>query len=119
MVHEEIGAVLLGRDRVGLGDRHHLEAPKTHLDPARGAGVGAQHALDDHRRLLGEPGAFLPRGGRQVLDAGHALHHAAAVADHQELDLPARAPMNHPAAQLDGLAHVGRRIRDADPGGDP
>ncbi len=57
MLHEEIDAVFLGRDGVGLALRHALndfDVLDIELEAAGGALIGTHLAGDNHRRLLGQ-----------------------------------------------------------------
>ena len=58
MLHQEIDAVLLERDGVGIGlgnALHDLETLDVQFKAAGGALVGADLAGDDDARLLGQP----------------------------------------------------------------
>ncbi len=57
VVHQEIDAVLLGRDRIGIAFRdalHDLGAFHIHLKAAGGARLGAHFAAQNQRGLLGQ-----------------------------------------------------------------
>jgi hypothetical protein len=76
VIHQEVGAVLLGRDRIRLGDRDHRDPLEPQLDAARGTRVLAHDAAHHHRALLGE---LLGRGPvlrGHVVASGHALQNA-------------------------------------------
>ena len=116
VIHQEVGAVLLGSDRIALGHRDHAHRLKPHLDAPGGARVRAQDAADHERGLLGEAVTRLPLLRRQILDSGHALHHPGPVPHQQELDLAARPSVREPAPQLDGAARMRGCVPDRDPG---
>ena len=114
VIHEEVGAVLLGRDRIGSGDRDQLDRAQPHLDAAGRARVGAQRRrAPSTADSWVEPLARLPvlRDETSFTPATHCIT-PAAVADHQELDLSARAPVSHPSPQLDLGADVSQRVPD-------
>ena len=78
MLHQEIDAVFLQRDRVGIVFRdllHHLHVADVQLVAAGGALVGPHLAAHDHARFLRQP---LQRfeGLRRLVLRHHALDHA-------------------------------------------
>ena len=57
MLHEEVDAVILEADRVGIGlgnALHHFDVLHIQLKAARGALIGADLAGDDDAGLLGQ-----------------------------------------------------------------
>ena len=108
-LHEEVDAVLLGSDGVGvgLGDAlDDLDVLDVELKSSRRALVGADFAGDDDRGLLGEAFEGFEDCRGHALDVGHALHGAGAVAEDGEQELAALAGVVEPAADGDGLAFV-------------
>ncbi len=109
MLHEEVDAVLLERDRVGigLGDAlDDLNILDVQLKPAVGALVGADLAGDDDTGLLGQALERLKDLRRNALDVGYALDGAGAVAKDGKQELAALAQVIEPSAQSDGLAFM-------------
>ncbi|MNY02751.1 hypothetical protein D3C86_1353360 [compost metagenome] len=102
--HEEVHAVLLGRDGI-LAERHldHLDRGDRQLEAALGALVGADGAGHDAGGLLAQGVGGVPA---LVADLGlddDGLHDARAVADLQELELALGALVVEPAADHDLL----------------
>ena len=93
VLHEEVDAVLLGGDGVGvgLGDAlDDLDVLDVELVAAGGALVGADLAGDDDAGLLREAfEGFEDGSGATALDVGHALDGAGAVAEDGEEELAA------------------------------
>ena len=112
MPHEEIDAVRLGRDRIAFALADRLQAADLQLVPAFLLVVGLDQAGHAERSFLAE----LLGGGEERLRlralGQHALAHAAAVANDQELDLPLAAAVVEPALQRDGLADVMLEVAD-------
>src|SRR6266404_2210877 len=57
VLHQEVGAVLFGRDGIGIGLRdplHDLDIRYIEFVSARGALVRADFTLNDHARFLGK-----------------------------------------------------------------
>ena len=109
MLHQEIDAVLLERDRVRIGLGHalnHLHVFHVQLEAARGALVGADLAGDNHARLLRQAFERFKHRGRNALHVRHALHGPGAVAKDGEQQLAALAQVVEPSAQGDGLAFM-------------
>ena len=118
MLHEEVDAVLLESDGVGvgLGDAlDDLEVFNVELVAAGGALVGADFAGDDDAGFLGEAFEGLEDLGGDALDVGHALDGAGAVAKDGEEQLAALAEVVEPSAEGDGLAFM---LADGGDGGD-
>ena len=113
-VHEELDAVLFGRDRVRLGEREHLDARGLDLDPARLPLVGADRALDTERALLRQRLGGLPRLGPDGVRVHDDLHDPAPVADLEELQALRPARVVEPPVDGDGLADVLGEGFDAD-----
>ncbi len=109
MLHEELGAMLFGRDGVRIGLGHaldNLNVDHVEFVAAGRALIGADFALDDHARLLGEGLDGFEHFGRDRVFRHHALNDARAVAKLREQKLAALAQVIEPAAQRDGLAVV-------------
>ncbi len=118
-LHEEVDAVLLGRDgvRVGLGDAlDDVDVFDVELEAAGGALVGADFAGDDDGRLLREALERVKNGGGYAAHVGHALHGAGAVAKDGKEQLAALARVIEPSANGDGLALVFAELGDGDNG---
>ena len=103
VIHQEVDAVLLRRDRIVLRFSDDLEAGDVDLVAAGRARVGAGRAGHRQRRLL-----------RQVIGAAErlfadcrlrhdALDEAGPVAQRQEVNLAARPAVVQPAAERHGL----------------
>jgi len=110
MLHEEVGAVLFGRDGVGRVDGDEvddLEVGDVELEAGRGAGVGADLAGDDDRGLLREGldalEDFFGDGGL----GDDALDGSSAVAEGGEEELAGGADVVEPAAEGYSFAFVG------------
>jgi hypothetical protein len=109
VLHEEVDAMLLEGDGVGigLGDAlDDLEIEDIELISARRPLVGTDFAGDDDARLLGEAFQGIEDGGRNALYVGDALDGAGAVAKDGEEELAALAEVVEPAAECDGLAFM-------------
>ncbi len=109
VLHEEVDAMLLERDGIGIGLGHaldDLDVFNIELKAARGALVGADLAGDDDRRLLREAFEGLEDCRRHALDVRDALHGSRAVAKDGKQQLAALAEVVEPSAQRDGLAFV-------------
>src|ERR1019366_5914991 len=117
MVHQKVGAMLLGRDRVRVRFRHplhHFQVLQVHLKAARRALFGADFAGDYDGRFLRQVldglEQFLRQGGLH----GHALHQAVTVAKNRERDLSGAAQVVQPAGYLDAFARVPGGFGDGD-----
>jgi hypothetical protein len=109
VVHQELGAVFLGGDRVFVRHLHDLERLDRQLiaaREARGALVLFDQAGDDHRRLLRDLAGLLELGFGQVAFEGHALGDAGAVAQLDERQFALAGAVVDPAAQGDLLPVV-------------
>jgi len=109
MLHEEVNAVLLEGDGVGvgLGDAmDDLQLFNVELEAALGALVGADLAGDDDGGFLGEAFERFENFGRHAFDVGYALHGSGAVAKDGEEELTAFAEIVEPTLDGDGLAFV-------------
>ena len=118
MLHEEVDAVLLEGDGVGVGLGNALDDLNVfdiELEAAGGALVGADLAGDDDGRLLREAFERLEDCGRNALDVGDALHGSGAVAKDGKQQLAALAEVIEPSAQGDGLAFM---LAESGDGGD-
>ncbi len=102
--HQEIDAVLLGRDRVVLRGPQDLDSRGRHLEAARRPLVLPDRAGDAQRALLRRPLGGLPDLGRDVGPGHDRLDVPGAVAHDQELDLPRGALVEQPALDGRGLA---------------
>ncbi len=109
VLHEEVDAVLLGGDGVGVGLGDALDdfdVFDVELEAAGGALVGADFAGDDEAGFLGQ--AF--EGGEDFrgdgFDVGYALDRAGAVAEDGEDELAGFAGVVEPSAEGDGLVFV-------------
>ena len=117
-VHQVVDAVLLRRDGVVVRLADDLEAADVELVAARRAGIGADRAGHDDGALLAE---VIGRDEDLGADRGlrhHRLDEAGAVADGQEVQLPARPPVVQPALERDGLADVPGDVLDVGRHGD-
>jgi hypothetical protein len=115
MLHEEVDAVLLEGDGVGvgLGDAlNDLEAFDVELIAAGRTLVGTDFAGDDDAGLLGEAFEGFEDFGGDALHVGYALDGSGAVAKDGEEELAALAEIVEPAAEGDGLAFVLAQGRD-------
>ena len=106
---QEVDAVLLERDGVGVGlghALHDLDVFHVELEAARRALVRTHFPGDDHRRFLGQAFERCEDFRRNALDMRHALDRSGAVAKDGKQQLAAFAQVVEPAAQGDGLAFV-------------
>jgi hypothetical protein len=109
VLHEEVDAVLLEGDGVGVGlgnALNDLNIFYVELEAARGTLVCAHFAGDDDGRLLGEAFEGFKDSGRDALDVGYALNGSGAVAKDGEEKFAALAEVVEPSAKGDGLAFV-------------
>ncbi len=109
VVHQELDAVLLGRDRVADGVLQHFGRVDVDLIPlghAGGAGIGLHRAADDERRLLPQVGQPLEQLVAHVRPVDNALGQARAVAQAQEQQLALGRQVIEPAANGDALADM-------------
>ena len=82
MLHQEIDAVLLQRDRVRIGLGHaldHVDVLDIQLEPARRALVRPHLARNNDGRLLRQALQRLKHRWRHALNVRHALHRARSV----------------------------------------
>ena len=107
VVHQELGPVVLRRDRV-LGGRRREDLERAHPDLvlARVLRVRAHLAGHDERGLLREVAGELERLGAHVARADDGLDDPGSIAELEELDLLAPAPVVEPALERDRLANV-------------
>ena len=116
VLHQEVDAVLLGRDRIGiaLGNALH-DLGGFHLEfvAARGAFVGAHLPGDDQGGFLRQALERVPHLGRNLALDDHALHQTGAVADDGEEQLAALPQVIEPAANGDRLAFMTAELRDS------
>ncbi len=109
MLHQELDAVLLGRDGiriVRIDALQNLRIADVHLVAAGSALVGAHLAGDDHAGFLGQALDRLEQFGRDRVLGDDALDDAAAVAENGEQQFAALAQVVEPAANGDGLTFV-------------
>ncbi len=104
--HQELGAVLLGRDRVVVGDMHRLDVNHIELETARRTLVRARRTGDPHRRLLREVLRRREDIIRDVPLKDHALDHTRSIAQHHEDELALFGLVVYPAGQCHLLAHM-------------
>ncbi len=112
VLHQELGAVLLRRDRILGRQRLDPQVGDIQLVSAGGALIGAYRARHIHRRLLGQ---LLGRGERFVADIAleyDALDRAAAVAQLQKHQLAFFGLVINPAGQRHLLAVVPGDVLD-------
>ena len=98
VLHQEVDAVRLGRDRVALGRGDDLGIRYGHLVAADAALVGPDGPGHRQRRLLAEPLELLEELIRHLALFDDALAQARAVADDQKQDLAAGPAVVQPAA---------------------
>ena len=105
-IQQVVDAVLLRRDRVLVRGSVDVDARHVDLVSAPGARVGPDGSGDRQRRLLRE---MIRARKRLVPDGGlrhHRLDESRAVADDQEVDLPARPAVVQPPVDGDLLALI-------------
>src|SRR5690606_38976110 len=112
VVHEELDAVRLRRDRVVLGAAEQLDGRRPDLEAADLPLVGDDGAGDAERVLLRGLVGRLERGGVHLLLVHDALHEAGAVAEDEEDEALGAALVVEPAAEGDGQAFVPREVAD-------
>ena len=115
VLHQEICAVLLRRNGVGIGLRHalhHLHVRHIEFVAARRALIGANLAFDDHARFLCQRLDRLEHLWRDRILRHYSLNHARAVAKLRKQQLPALAQVIEPAAQSDRLPFMLPDFRD-------
>ena len=118
-VHQELNAVLLGRDGKVLGRADQLQAADADLVAAwqtGGARVAAHHAGDADGGLLRQAAGQREVILVQLVAKGDALDDAAAVAQPDEMQPTLAGAQLHPALQQDLLAFMGGDVGDADEG---
>ena len=109
VLHQEVDAMLLGRDGVGIRLRnplHHLHGADVEFVPPGRALVGADLAFDDDTRFLGQTLDRVEhlRGNGVLRD--HTLDEPAAVPEDRKQQFPALAQVVQPAADGDTMAVV-------------
>ena len=120
MLHQEIDAMLLQRDGIGIifGDAlHHLHAAHVELVAPRRALVGADLPFDDDARFLRQTLDGLKNLGRDRAFRHDSLNQAGAVAKNGEQQLPTLAQVVEPAPNGYGLAFVSANFSDGRDGG--
>jgi hypothetical protein len=113
VLHEEAGTVLLGADREGLRLGHDAHAGDLQLETAWAARVGGHLAVHLQRGLDRQGVEMLENLVRHHALGQHALHHAAAVAHLQELQLAGGAAVGQPALHADDVPDVLRESAHA------
>ena len=109
MFHQEIGAMLFGRDRIWVGFRDaldHLHIRHIEFVAAGGALIGADFAFDDDARFLRQALDGVEDFGRDGVFGDYSLDDAAAVAELGEEKFAAFAEVVEPAANGDGFVFV-------------
>ena len=99
VIHQEVDAVLLGRDRVLRGDEHRGQPGDLQLEAARGPGLGLDLAGEGQGRLQGEA-----IEGGEIRVREPALHqdslgHTGAVPKDDKTDLAAGAQVRDPTLE--------------------
>ena len=118
-VHQELGAVLLGRDGKVLGRADQLQAADADFIAARQtrrARVAAHHAGHADGGLLRQAARQRKVILVQLVAKGDALDDATAVAQPDEVQPTLAGAALHPALQQDLLAFVRGDVGDADEG---
>ena len=118
-VHQELNAVLLGRDGKVLGRADQLQAADADFIAARQTGrarVTAHHAGHANGGFLGQAAGQRKVILVQLVAKGDALDDAAAIAQPDEVQPPLAGAQLHPALQQDLLAFMGGDVGDADEG---
>ncbi len=92
---------------------HRAQPGDLQLIASGGPGFGLHFTLQDQGGLQGEAVELLKVFLRQVALDQDPLGQAGAVPHHQETHLAAGAQMVDPAAQGDGLPHVGLQVGDS------
>ena len=103
---EEVGAVLLGRDREALDLLHDLAAYNRDLHATRRTFIGLDHAVQDEAGLLAQAAHLIKELGTHIPLEHDGLHIARAVTQLEEVQLALRALVGQPAAQGDCGAYV-------------
>src|SRR5579863_2941954 len=114
-VEEEGRAMLLGRDRIIDRRRENHKTGDGEFATARSPLVLAHDAGDFERGLLPEMVGGGKRLGTEVVDRRYALAYSGAVANQQEMDFPARAPIVEPSFEGHFLAEMAAQVLDIDP----
>ena len=119
VVHQEIRAMFLGRDGIGIRFRNaveHLGALHIHFIAAGRALLGANFAAKNQRRFLSE---IFQRFKQRFVEIGfhrNALHDAGAVAHEREHDFAGFAEVVEPAGDFHRIACVASGVFDSDAG---
>ncbi len=103
MIHQEVDAVFLGRDRIRIGFRHALDDGggfDVQFEAAGRASLRANFSAHDQRRFLRQILQRFERFFGERTLYGDALQDARAVADLGEADLSAAAQVVQPACDL-------------------
>jgi hypothetical protein len=106
VIHEEVDAMVLGRDRIGisLGDLlEDVDAFHIELVPALRTGFRANLAAHNQRRFLGQVLEFLEHRFRQFALQRDALDEPRAIAHDREDDLAGLAQVVKPAGYFNNL----------------
>ena len=110
MVHQEIGAVLFGRDRVVGGRRQDAKVLHPDLEDAFLLGMRFDLALDFDRALLADaPGEF-EEFWAHIAFENNGLNNSRPVPQLEEMELLARPLVIEPALQQDGFPDVLRKF---------
>ena len=109
VLHEEVGAVIFGRDgiRIGFGDAlNDLDVRDIELVAAGSTLVSADLAFDDDARFLRQALDGVEDFGRDGVLRDYSLNDAAAVAELGEEELAAFAEVVEPSSNGDGFVFV-------------
>ena len=113
-VVQERDAMLLGRDRIIVGGADDAEAFRGELVAAGRALVLAHDAGHLQRSLLAQMVGGRERVGAEIVERRDALADAGAVAQLEEVNLAAGAPVVEPSGERDFRADVFRKLLDKD-----
>src|SRR5579862_3192092 len=115
VIEQEGDAVFLRSDRIRLGQVYGLQVLDAELVAQRGARVGTHHAGDDEGGFLRQMVRQRELLRRYVVLEHHALQHAGAIAELQEVQLAAGAPVVEPALERDLFIVVLADVFNVDP----
>src|ERR1700677_330511 len=115
LVEEERYPVLFRRNRIVVRRSDHVDRLDDQLAATRRALVLAHQTRHPQRGFRRQMGGRSKRFGAHVFDRGDALADTGAIANQQEMNLPARTPIVEPSTQRYFFAAMATQSIDIDP----